>query len=662
MADNQNTITTVFKADISNFSKSTQDLNRYISTVNAEFKNAVAGLDKWDKTQTGLQAKITQLNKTLEAEEQKLDNLESAYAEMVAAGKENTREAQQLANAINNQAAKVKETEKNIGKYTDSLNELQEAGVDTREELEKLTKKQEELNKAQEDFEARAGELGGNVLPAMGVGLAGVATACVGALAGLASLVDETKELRKQMGQLETSFEVAGLGADNAKKTFKTLYGVLGDEGKATEASLHLAQLAKDEKELVEYTDILTGVYARYGDTLPVEGLAEAMNHTAELGSVQGVLADAIEWSGGNVDAFNKKLEKLNSEEERAQLIKETLNGIFGESAEKYKEVNADVTAANEAQAEYNATMAEIAEKVQPAVTDFKLAMVDILQTVFDKFSETDIDGLISNIGDVITDVTTNVLPPLMEVITWVIDNLDILLPIFGALTAGIIAQNAATQIKTVTDLAAAQGVSVLTLAQKGLNAALKANPIGLVITAVGLLITVFVTLWNKCEGFRNFFIGMWEKIKELGSEIADFLGGLFSGIMGFYKGYINGIIGLINSAIGLLNKIKIPDWEIFGDLAGKGLNIPTIPLLAKGGIVDRATLAMIGEQGKEAVVPLENNTGWIDELAQKLNKAGGSGPRVVNVNQTFEKMETSQYALHKAKIEMLNALKLAEA
>ena len=43
MAENQNTVTTVFKADISNFSKSTQDLNRYISTVNSEFKNAVAG-------------------------------------------------------------------------------------------------------------------------------------------------------------------------------------------------------------------------------------------------------------------------------------------------------------------------------------------------------------------------------------------------------------------------------------------------------------------------------------------------------------------------------------------------------------------------------------------------------------------------------------------
>jgi hypothetical protein len=91
------------------------------------------------------------------------------------------------------------------------------------------------------------------------------------------------------------------------------------------------------------------------------------------------------------------------------------------------------------------------------------------------------------------------------------------------------------------------------------------------------------------------------------------------------------------------------------------GFNIPLIPKLAKGGIIDRATLAMIGEQGKEAVVPLENNTGWIDELARKINGAGEKAPRSVVINQSFEKIETTQYALHKARVEMLNALKLSE-
>ena len=56
---------------------------------------------------------------------------------------------------------------------------------------------------------------------------------------------------------------------------------------------------------------------------------------------------------------------------------------------------------------------------------------------------------------------------------------------------------------------------------------------------------------------------------------------------------------------------------------------------MAKGGIVDSATLAVVGEQGKEAVVPLENNLEWLDKLAGMLNNkmGGGNQPIVLNVD-----------------------------
>ena len=70
----ENTINTIFKADISQFSASTQQLNTYIKTVNSEFGVATASMGKWSDSTDGLQAKITQLNKTLEAEKLKLWN------------------------------------------------------------------------------------------------------------------------------------------------------------------------------------------------------------------------------------------------------------------------------------------------------------------------------------------------------------------------------------------------------------------------------------------------------------------------------------------------------------------------------------------------------------------------------------------------------------
>ena len=95
-------------------------------------------------------------------------------------------------------------------------------------------------------------------------------------------------------------------------------------------------------------------------------------------------------------------------------------------------------------------------------------------------------------------------------------------------------------------------------------------------------------------------------------------------------KGPLNAVISLINAAIGGLNKISVdvPDW--IPGLGGKtfGFNIPKIPYLAQGGIIDSPTLAMMGEQGKsEAVVPLERNLGWRDAIANKVvEKLGGTG------------------------------------
>ena len=294
--------------------------------------------------------------------------------------------------------------------------------------------------------------------------------------------------------------------------------------------------------------------------------------------------------------------------------------------------------------------MADIGEKAQPIITQFKTAMVGVLQTILAKFQEVDIAGLIGNITNVISYLVTNVLPPTMSVLGWILDNLNWLAPLLGtiggliaALVVGFKAYNTVMTIaKTV---------------QMAWNLVMTANPIGLVIAAIGLLVAAFVTLWKKCDGFRNFFLNMWEGIKKAASVTVEFLGKVFSSIIDFYKGYINVIISGVNGAIKLLNKIKIPDWDIFGSYAGKGINIPTIPKLAQGGVVDKPTLAMVGEAGKEAVMPLENNTAWIDKLADKLNDKMGSKNITYNVNNKFEKMESTRLALHKSNLEMKRLL-----
>ena len=78
-----------------------------------------------------------------------------------------------------------------------------------------------------------------------------------------------------------------------------------------------------------QWTDIAAGVWATFGDSLPIEGLTEASNETAKTGKLTGVLADALNWAGISEDDFQSSLDGCNSEQERAALITDTLNGLY---------------------------------------------------------------------------------------------------------------------------------------------------------------------------------------------------------------------------------------------------------------------------------------------------------------------------------------------
>ena len=107
----------------------------------------------------------------------------------------------------------------------------------------------------------------------------------------------------------------------------------------------------------------------------------------------------------------------------------------------------------------------------------------------------------------------------------------------------------------------------------------------------------------------------LFDAIKTGVTASVDFLKGYLNTVLGFYKGIFNGIASLWNNSVGKLS-FKAPDWvPLFG---GKGFSVPNIPMLAEGGIVRSPTLAMIGERGPEAVVP--------------LNRASGVGGVTVNV------------------------------
>lgn len=116
--------TTKFKVDISELKKEFREAQRQIQLVNSEFKAATAGMGKWSDSADGLGAKIKQLNGVLEAEESKLNSLQSQYKMIAAAEGESSKGAQELMIKINNQKAAVEKVRSSIGYYSDKLSDL----------------------------------------------------------------------------------------------------------------------------------------------------------------------------------------------------------------------------------------------------------------------------------------------------------------------------------------------------------------------------------------------------------------------------------------------------------------------------------------------------------------------------------------------------------
>lgn len=256
----------------------------------------------------------------------------------------------------------------------------------TSEAKKNLKGVREELNKI-EKAASESGQVVDKALSTMGKG----ALAAIGGITALTTamvaLGKSSMEFRKTQAQLIAGFQSVGLSARQAGEVYKELYGFLGDHSQATETANLLAQLTQEEANLAQWTNILMGVYAKFPSSLPVESLAEAVNHTAQLGEVQGTLADALEWVGVNVDSFNAALADTNSLAEREALIRSTLNGLYGDAARAYSQANQALIAYNQSQLAVDQALADATAYVIPLMTalnNLSATLLSVLKPAFE--------------------------------------------------------------------------------------------------------------------------------------------------------------------------------------------------------------------------------------------------------------------------------------
>ena len=419
-------VTTKLNIDITQFKTAIKDANRYIRMANSEFEEASAGMDKWSDSADGLKAKIQQLNKVQEAQKVAVDALQQEYDRVAAEQGESSRAAQELAIQLNKAKAAFNKTGAQLQHYQKKLDETENSTEDTDEatgqmskELDKASTAAKSTGKATGQMSAafdKAGKAAGTLVKnlakiagkAVVTGIKGIAAASGALVTAFLATGEASKEYMVNMGKLDTAFTQNGYSAETAQKAYTDLVGILGETDQSVEAANHLAKLTDNEQDLAKWTgDILPGVFATFGDSLPIEGLTEAANETAKVGKITGPMADAINWAttsseawttalAGNdgalkafnqatadgesaEDAFNAALATCTTEQERQALITQTLTSLYGDAAAAYKETNAEVIRSNQANDAWMKSMAGVGQAALPITSTLKLMGAAIL-------------------------------------------------------------------------------------------------------------------------------------------------------------------------------------------------------------------------------------------------------------------------------------------
>lgn len=612
--------------DVTDLKAGINEVKKLVKQSKDEFNVATAGLDKWTKSSDGLTAKLKQLDKQLDAQNKAVAGYKAEIERVSQLEGDHSIQLEQLKSKLQKAEIEVKKTESSIAKYNTSLSQVnaenkkaestfgkltdeiekQKAELseleyeykdavitygknskeakalekqitslngelqDNQNEVKKADKQLENLEKQFDDTEEEAADFGSAIDNIKGLGGAvakgiGAIGATVGGLAtAFFATAESTKELRTNMGKIGTAFETAGLSAEQATDTYKNLYAVVADEGKATEATSHIAKLAKSQEDLQKWTEICTGVYATFGDSLPIENLAEASNETAKTGKITGGLADALNWAGKSEEEFQASLDKCSNEQERNKLITETLNGLYSEASEKYKETNKDVIESNKAQAELSDTMADLGAKAEPLLTTIKDGFNKVLQAVIELINGADFEGIKAGIESAFQYFIDTIIPAIVDGFNWIIDNKDTLIAGIVAIGTGMLAWNVVSIIQGVVTaikgwMVATEG---LTLAQKLLNIVLNANPIGIVISLIAGLVAGFVLLWNKSDAFRQFWIDLWEGLKKAVGVVVDWIKANWQALLLF----------MVNPVAGVF-KYLYDNFEGFREIVHKVLN-----------------------------------------------------------------------------------------
>lgn len=587
-------------------------LSKAIKSVTAEAKDTQSELKKIERllkmdptNVTLLKQKQELLNQSIEKTETAVKALKDAKAkadkDMENGTEVNEKAYRELERQIEANEMSLRDARKEADKVAKALNDIDEDEIrDVAEAAEDAEKSLEGAKKEAADF--------GDVLKA------GMITEAAGRIAdSLKDIAEESKEYRKIMGSLEVSSEQAGYTVLETSDAYRKLYGVLADEQSAATTLANLQALELSQEDLLFLIDDVIGGWVKYGDSIPIDGLAEAINETAKVGQVTGTFADILNWgakegetygvklkenisftqlsakelkklSGAQLaeyeatkaqydaieewnnsvleaasaeDYFNLALQQCTTKSERLNLVMKAMSDDgLANMAEKWRENNKEIVEANLVQETFTARLAYLGERVEPVLTEIQEGASKLLGTILDLAEGVDLAPVVNIIEAFFGTMD--------QLIYFLVDNSEFVIGAIAAIGSGLMALKLSEFAGKLSSVF--RGVQSLSQAFPilGNAIAILTNPIFLVTTAIVSFAALAAIKGDEIQAvmadvdsyMQNVFATDWAEV------FGPVLGGVMNGFMDLLEGAWNGGMDFLNGVIDFVQSVFVGDWE----------------------------------------------------------------------------------------------------
>ena len=588
MANNETT--TKFKVDITELKSAIQEAKRQIRIANSEFKSVSSSMQTWEKTTDGVKAKLKQLDSNLISQKNILKSLESQYELTAKQMGKDSAAAENLQISINNQKAVINKTENQIKYYNASL-----LTAETAEKIAAQTGK--DLAQVFDQLSQEAKKAGDSV-KGTSDGFAVIKEALASIIGDLGQkAINSIMDLGKQSIMTAMAFgqsmsEVKAI-AGATVESYQQLENKARECGESTifsanESAQALNLAAASSMNLTSASELATNAVQAFGMTTDdaaekiANGLVCAQNNcsitTNQLGQAYINSASNIHSAGQAIETTTFLLAMMESQGLKGIELGSALNAIsIGMTAriqgmkEMICSAAASVLNANgnfqnminiltDVKGPIDA-IKDVTDSIKGVIENIK-GPIDAIKNVSDsiKGAIENVKGPIDSIKDLTGSIKTNIenvngsIKDIPNSIKDIIGNVKGSIDAIKDIPSSIkdVVGNVKDSIKGVmengkkiigfikewTDVTKLQE-----LAQMALNFVMNANPIGIIITVIGLLIAAFVALWNNNEDFRNFWIGLWESISK---TVGDAIGAIVDFFVKTIPETFNGVIDWI--------------------------------------------------------------------------------------------------------------------